>query len=188
MESTGVYWKPVYNLLEDTFSVYVVNAHHIKAVPGRKTDVKDAEWIAELLQHGLLQPSFIPDRPQRELRELVRYRQSLVQERSREVNRLAKVLEGANIKFGLGGHGYPGGFGQADAARPGCAVNRTPRCWRRWPRVGCAASWLSCKKPFRVSSGSHQRFLLGVQLRHLEALEEEIVQTRRRGSPARRAA
>ena len=72
MESTGVYWKPIYNLLEDTFSVYVVNAHHIKAVPDRKTDVKDAAWIAELLQHGLLQPSFIPDRPQRELRELVR--------------------------------------------------------------------------------------------------------------------
>ena len=72
MESTGVYWKPVYNLLEDEFTVMVVNAAHIKRVPGRKTDVSDAQWIAQLLQHGLLRPSFIPDRPQRELRELTR--------------------------------------------------------------------------------------------------------------------
>ena len=100
MESTGVYWKPICNLLEDEFTVWVVNAHHIKTVPGRKIDVRDAEWIAELLMHGLLRPSFIPERAQRELRELVRYRQSLVQERSREANRIQKVLEGANIKLG----------------------------------------------------------------------------------------
>ena len=100
MESTGVYWKPVYNLLEDEFRVWVVNAHHMKAVPGRKTDVKDAEWIADLLRHGLLRSSFIPDRPQRELRELTRYRRSLVQERTREANRIQKVLEGANVKLG----------------------------------------------------------------------------------------
>jgi Transposase len=99
MESTGVYWKPVYNLLEGSLEVVVVNARHIKAVPGRKTDVKDCEWIAELLRHGLLQPSFIPDRPQRELRELTRYRTSLSRERAAEVNRLQKVLEGANIKL-----------------------------------------------------------------------------------------
>ena len=99
MESTGVYWKPLYNLLEAAFTVWVVNAYHVKQVPGRKTDVKDAEWIADLLRHGLLRPSFIPDRPQRELRELVRYRTSLVKERSREVNRLQQVLEGANIKL-----------------------------------------------------------------------------------------
>src|SRR5215475_465170 len=98
MESTGVYWKPVYNLLEGSLEALVVNARHIKAVPGRKTDVKDCEWIAELLRHGLLHPSFIPDRPQRELRELTRYRTSLIQERAAEVNRLQKVLEGANIK------------------------------------------------------------------------------------------
>ena len=99
MESTGVYWKPVYNLLEDEFGVMVVNAAHMKTVPGRKTDAKDAEWIAELLQHGLLRASFIPDRPQRELRELTRYRRSLVEERSREANRIQKLLEGANIKL-----------------------------------------------------------------------------------------
>ena len=100
MESTGVYWKPIYNLLElQGIDVMVVNAHHIKNVPGRKTDVKDAEWIASLLQHGLLKPSYIPDREQRELREIVRYRKNLVDERAREINRLEKTLEGANIKL-----------------------------------------------------------------------------------------
>jgi transposase len=100
MESTSVYWKPLYNLLElQGIDVIVVNAHHIKTVPGRKTDVKDAEWIANLLQHGLLKPSYIPDREQRELREIVRYRKNLVDERAREINRLEKTLEGANIKL-----------------------------------------------------------------------------------------
>ena len=100
MESTASYWKPLYNILESSdLSVMVVNARHIKAVPGRKTDVKDAEWIADLLQHGLLQASYIPAKEQRELRELVRYRKSLVGERNRELNRLQKMLEGANIKI-----------------------------------------------------------------------------------------
>ena len=100
MESTASYWKPLYNILESSdLNAMVVNARHMKAVPGRKTDVKDAEWIADLLQHGLLQPSYIPDKDQRELRELVRYRKSLVGERTRELNRLQKMLEGANIKL-----------------------------------------------------------------------------------------
>jgi transposase len=100
MEATGVYWKPIYNLLEGDFEVLVVNARHIKAVPGRKTDVKDAEWIADLLQHGLLRASFIPSAPQRELRELTRYRTRLVEERAREINRLQKTLEDTNLKLG----------------------------------------------------------------------------------------
>ena len=100
MESTASYWKPLYNILETCeLDAMVVNASHMKAVPGRKTDVKDAEWIAELLQHGLLTASYIPDKDQRELRELVRYRKSLVGERNRELNRLQKMLEGANIKI-----------------------------------------------------------------------------------------
>jgi transposase len=100
MESTGVYWKPIVNLLEaEDIVFFVVNAMHMKAVPGRKTDVKDAEWIASLLQHGLLKASYIPDRSQRELRELIRYRRSLIQERARELNRIQKILEGANIKL-----------------------------------------------------------------------------------------
>ena len=100
MESTGSYWKPLYNILETCeLKAMVVNAHHMKAVPGRKTDVKDAEWIADLLQHGLLTASYIPDKDQRELRELIRYRKSLVGELNRELNRLQKMLEGANIKI-----------------------------------------------------------------------------------------
>jgi transposase len=100
MESTGVYWKPLYNLLEAEFGVVLVNAQHIKFVPGRKTDVNDAQWIAELLQHGLLKASYIPPVEQRDLRDLLRYRTSLIQERTREVNRVQKVLEDANIKLG----------------------------------------------------------------------------------------
>ena len=100
MESTASYWKPLYNIFESSdLNAIVVNARHMKAVPGRKTDVKDAEWIADLLTHGLLQASYIPDKDQRELRELVRYRKSLVGERNRELNRLQKMLEGANIKI-----------------------------------------------------------------------------------------
>jgi transposase len=100
MESTGVYWKPVFNILESEFSVMVVNAQHIKHVPGRKTDINDAQWIAELLQHGLITGSFIPERPQLDLRDLVRYRTSLIQDRTKEANRVQKVLEDANIKLG----------------------------------------------------------------------------------------
>lgn len=100
LESTASYWKPLYNLFEITgLNAMVVNAAHMKALPGRKTDVKDAEWISDLLRHGLLKASFIPDREQRELREISRYRKSMVEERARELNRLQKMLEGANIKL-----------------------------------------------------------------------------------------
>lgn len=100
MESTASYWKPLYNVLESSgLNAMVVNPHHIKAVPGRKTDVKDSEWLADLLQHGLLRASYIPNKAQRELRELVSYRKSLVADKTRELNRLQKMLEGANIKL-----------------------------------------------------------------------------------------
>jgi transposase len=100
MESTGSYWKPLYNIFEqESLSAMVCNAHHIKNVPGRKTDVNDAQWIAKCLSQGLLNPSFIPDREQRELRELTRFRQTQIQERARNINRLQKFLEGANIKI-----------------------------------------------------------------------------------------
>jgi transposase len=99
MESTGVYWKLIFNILEGDFEMMLVNAKHIKAVPGRKTDVKDSEWIAQLLAHGLLQPSFVPERGQRELRELTRHRVKLIQQHSAVVNRVHKVLEDANIKL-----------------------------------------------------------------------------------------
>lgn len=99
MEATGVYWKPVYNVLEDGLSPAVVNAEHVKRVPGRKTDVSDAEWLANLLRYGLVRPSFIPERSGREVRELTRFRTALIQDRARTVNRLQKTLEGANIKL-----------------------------------------------------------------------------------------
>lgn len=100
MESTGVYWKPVYNILEESFDAWVLNAQHIKAVPGRKTDVRDAEWISNLMRHGLVRASFVPPKGQRQLRELVRHRTNFVRERVNLVNRVQKVLEGANIKLG----------------------------------------------------------------------------------------
>jgi transposase len=99
MESTSCYWRPVYNLLEGQFELVVANAYHIKAVPGRKTDVKDAEWIADLLRHGLLRASFIPSAAQRHLRDLTRYRTTLIEERARVTNRLQMVLEDANVKL-----------------------------------------------------------------------------------------
>lgn len=99
MESTGEYWKPIYNILEENFEVWLVNAQHIKAVPGRKTDVKDSEWIAELLRYGLLKASFVPPKGQRELRELTRFRTTFIKERATLINRLQKALESANIKL-----------------------------------------------------------------------------------------
>ncbi len=100
MESTGIYWRPVFNLLEgEGRTILLVNPQHMRAVPGRKTDVKDSEWLADLLRHGLLRASFIPPAPIRDLREVTRYRKTLVQQRADEVNRLQKVLESANVKL-----------------------------------------------------------------------------------------
>lgn len=99
MESTGEYWKPIYNILEENFELLLANAQHIKKVPGRKTDVMDAEWIADLLRHGLLRGSFIPPLGQRELRELTRHRTNFVRERAALVNRVQKTLESANLKL-----------------------------------------------------------------------------------------
>src|SRR5262245_28571365 len=99
LESTGVYWQPVYYVLEETCACLLVNAQHVQKVPGRKTDVQDCVWLAQLGEHGLLRGSFVPPPPQRELRDLTRYRKSLIQERTREANRLHKVLEDAGIKL-----------------------------------------------------------------------------------------
>src|SRR5215207_2601292 len=100
IESTGVYWKPVFNILEGPLSVILVNARDVKAMPGRKTDVRDCEWLADLLRHGLLRASFIPPLEIRELRELTRYRQTLVKEHTAVANRIQKLIESANIKLG----------------------------------------------------------------------------------------
>src|SRR5215212_9743105 len=100
IESTGVYWKPVFNILEAALSVILVNARDAKAVPGRKTDVRDCQWLADLLRHGLLRASFIPPLEIRELRELTRYRQTLIKEHTAVANRIQKIIESANIKLG----------------------------------------------------------------------------------------
>jgi transposase len=175
MESTGVYWKPVWKLLEGQFTLLLVNARHVKAVPGRKTDAKDCEWLADLLRHGLLQGSFVPERPQRELRELTRYRTSLIQERSAEVNRLQKTLEGANIKLcdvatdimGLSSR-------QMLAALAGGETDAAAMAQLAQGRLRDKLPGLERALVGRV--GSHQRFLLARQLAHIDFLDASIAE------------
>jgi len=173
MESTGVYWHPVYNLLEGSFKVMVVNAKHIKHVPGRKTDVKDAEWLAELLSYGLLKASFVPPKPQRELRELTRYRNKLVQEKVREVNRVQKLLEGANIKlasvasdiFGVSGRLMLDALIKGEQSEAEMAELAKGRMRNKRAELKAALTGI-------VSE--HHRFLLGEQLEHIDFIEERI--------------
>lgn len=173
MESTGVYWKPVYNLLEDEFTVWVVNAQHIKVVPGRKTDVKDAEWIAELLQHGLVKPSFIPQRPQRELRELVRYRRSLIHEQTRVVNRLQKILEGANIKLSSVASSVVGASGLAILSAIAEGVE-DPHTLADLAKGTLRQKRGELEEVLRGLVGEHQRLLIKMELDHLGFLGEKV--------------
>ncbi len=175
MESTGVYWKPLFNLLEDTFEVLVVNAHHIKTVPGRKTDMRDAEWIADLLRHGLVRGSYIPDRPQRELRELVRYRRSLVGNRTQVVNRIQKVLEGANIKQASVASNVVGVSGRAmlEAMVEG---TEDPAVLAALAKGKLRAKQPALETALQGLMGPHQRLLLASHLRHLDFLDAEIAQ------------
>ena len=119
IESTGEYWKPLYNILEGDFTVFLVNAAHVKQVPGRKTDKADARWLAKLMRYGLLRASFIPPLEQRDLRDLTRDRTKLVQEHSREVNRVQGVLGAGQHQAGRGGHGHHGGVGPCHLGRLG---------------------------------------------------------------------
>lgn len=151
MESTGVYWKPVWNILEGQFEVLLVNAQHVKAVPGRKTDQKDSEWIADLLQHGLLQASFVPPTPIRELRDLTRYRASLAQEINRIANRIQKVLEDANVKLASVATNALGVSGRVmlEAIIGG---EQDSQNWRRCRAACCATRFRSCSEPCRDGS------------------------------------
>jgi transposase len=173
MESTGVYWKPVYNILEGQLEVMVVNAAHIKAVPGRKTDVKDAEWIADLVQHGLVRASFIPDRPQRELRDLTRTRMALIDERSAVVNRLQKVLEDANLKVASVATDIMGVSGRAmvEALLQGTTDPATLADLAKG-RLRTKRTELERALAGRVSR--HHRLLLATHLAHVDFLDEEI--------------
>lgn len=175
MESTGVYWKPIYNLLEleTGLTVYVVNAQHIKQVPGRKTDIKDAEWIADLLKHGLLKPSYIPHREQRELRELVRYRRSLIDEKAREANRIQKVLEGANIKFGSVATDVLGVSGRL-ILRDLIGGNTNAQELAQHSKRNLRKKLPLLERSLQGLVGKHQRLLLKTQLDHIEYLERQI--------------
>ncbi len=173
MESTGVYWKPIWNLLEDQFTLLLVNARHIKVVPGRKTDVRDSEWIADLLQHGLLRPSFVPPRPQRELRELVRYRTTLVRERAAEVNRLQKTLEGANIKLAAVATDITGTSGRAILAAL-VAGTTPPAALADLARGRMRAKLPQLEQALAGRMEHHQRFLLTQQLAHVDFLATTI--------------
>jgi transposase len=174
MESTGSYWKPIYNLLEaEGVPAMVVNAQHCRALPGRKTDVKDAEWLADLLRHGLLNASFIPARPQREVAEVIRYRRSLVEMRSAEVNRIQKTLEGANIKLGSVISNVVGTSGRAmlDALAAG-EQDRERIAARAHGTLRADKEQLM--RSLEGSIGEHQRWLLRQQLQLLDALTQQI--------------
>ncbi len=174
LESTGVYWKPIWNLLEDRFALLLVNPRHIKAVPGRKTDVHDAEWLAELLRHGLLTPSFVPDRAQRELRELTRYRTSLINERSAAVNRLQKTLEGANIKLASVASDVLGVSSRQMLAAvvQGTTLEASALAELAHGQLRDKVPQLEQALSGRV--GPHQRFLLAEQLAHIDALDASL--------------
>jgi transposase len=173
MESTGVYWRPVYNLLEASFTLSLVNAQHVKMVPGRKTDVRDSEWLAQLLELGLLRGSFVPLAAQRELRDVVRYRKRLIEERAREANRILKVLETANIKLGSVVTTVLGVSARAmlkaliaGAGTPEELAELAQRSLRR-KRPALAEALTG-----RVTA--HHRFMLDHLLRHIEFLDEAI--------------
>ncbi len=173
MESTGVYWQPVWNVLEEGFALLLVNAGHIKAVPGRKSDVRDCEWIADLLRHGLLQGSFVPEREQRELRELTRYRTALIRERTAEVNRLQKTLEGANIKLGAVATDILGASGrQMLAALVGGCTDAAALAELAKGKLRKKVPEL--QRALAGRFGAHQRFLLAEQLAHIDDLDETI--------------
>jgi transposase len=173
MESTGVYWKPIWNLLEDRFDILLVNAQHIKHVPGRKTDVKDSEWIAQLLQCGLLRGSFVPEAAQRELRELTRQRRQLVHAKASVANRIQKVLEDANIKLGSVATDVLGVSGR-DMLRALVAGQDDAEQLAELARRKLRAKIPALRVALQGRVTEHHRFLLGLLLEELTSLEGYI--------------
>lgn len=183
MEATGSYWKPVWNVLEDHgMELVLANPQRIKGVPGRKSDVRDAEWIADLLRHGLIPKSYVPSRAQRELRELERYRSSLVDERGGEANRLQKVLEGANLKLGTALTDIMGKSGRAILRAVADGVE-DPEQLAAMADPHIQASQQELVEVLSGYVGAHQRFMLAALLdriedldRRIEALDNEITE------------
>jgi len=173
VESTGIYWRPVFHILEDTVAILLVNANHMKQVPGRKTDLKDAQWIARLLRWGLLKPSLIPPKPIRELRDLCRYRKKLTEQASAEKNRIQKVLEDANIKLSSVASDTFGVSGRA-MLESLLAGEMSPE-----ETADLAKGKLRHKIPQLVEAlegqvNEHHRFLIRMHLEHLEYLQQAI--------------
>jgi transposase len=178
MASTGVYWKPLWHLFEARFTLLLVNAAHVKVVPGRKRDGGGAQGLAELLQHGLLAPRFVPDRPARELRELTRYRSSLVHERTAEVNRLQKTLEGANIKLSSVRTDVRGKAARAILAEVVAGQeDATALAALAVGSLGHKQTALTRALTGRVSD--HQRFLVAQHLTHIDFLDAQIAPRQR---------
>jgi transposase len=173
LESTGEYWKPVYNVLEDTFTVLVVNAQHVQHVPGRKTDVSDSAWLAELLLHGLLKASFVPPKPQRALRDLTRYRTRLIEERVRVVNRVQKLLEGANIKLASVASDILGVSARAMLEEI-IAGATDPAALAELARGRMRTKIPELERALTGRVGEQHRFLLAKQLAHIDFLDEQI--------------
>ena len=170
IESTGVYWKPVFNILEDALTVILINPEHARALRGRKTDVKDAEWLADLLRHGLLKASFIPPPVIRELRELTRYRESLVREQSAVANRIQKLIESGNIKLGQVASDALGVSGRA-ILKALATGEKDPRQLVALARGKLKEKSLSLERALEGRLTVNQRFVLGELLRRWEELE-----------------
>ncbi len=173
MESTGVYWKAPYYLLEGDFECWLLNAHHLKAVPGRKTDVRDAEWICQLLEHGLVRPSFVPPREIRELRDLTRYRKALIQERTREVQRLDKVLQDAGIKLSSVASEVLGVSGRAmlEALVSG---THDPAVLAELAKGALRKKLPALREALEGRFRAHHALILGEILAHIDYLDEAI--------------
>lgn len=175
MESTGVYWKPIWNLFEGLFELLLCNAEHIKAVPGRKTDVKDSQWIAQLLQHGLLKPSFVPEKPVRQLRDLTRQRVQLVRQKVQVSNRIQKTLEDANIKLASVASDVLGVSGR-DMLRAIIRGEHDPVVLADLARQRLRAKIPQLQEALAGEVEDHHRFLLKMLLEQVEFVEKQIEQ------------
>jgi transposase len=173
MESTGCYWKPVYYLLEDEFECWLLNAQHLRNVPGRKTDMADAEWICQLVEHGLVRPSFVPPRPIRELRDLTRYRKAQIEERTREAQRLEKVLQDAGIKLSSVASDVLGASGRAmlEALVRG---THDPELLAALAKGKLRQKLPALREALAGRFGAHHALLVGQVLAHIDFLDETI--------------
>jgi len=173
MESTGVYWRPIYQLLEGSFTLLVANAQHIKRMPGRKTDVTDAEWLADLLRHGLIAPSFVPAQPQRELRELTRHRSNVAGRRAQCINELHRTLEGTNLKLGSVATDLTG-VSATDMLQQLVAGQTDPDALAELARGTLRKKIPQLRQALQGTVREHQRLILGQLLADIEAFDEQV--------------